>query len=100
MLQGTTTAPSGLTATAGDGPAVRLAWTAPLFPPPVTGYVVERAADEGFTDGSQDLHRSGRRRELRRTRRRRAGAPYFYRVRTEAAAGWSPWSAAAEVSLP
>ena len=29
-----------------------------------------------------------------------SGSTYFYRVRTEAAAGWSPWSAAAEVSLP
>ena len=31
----------------GDG-RVELAWTAPLFPPPVIGYVVERATDEGF----------------------------------------------------
>ena len=28
------------------------------------------------------------------------GSTYFYRVRAEAVAGWSPWSAAAEVSLP
>ena len=54
VLQGTTAAPSGLSAAAAaDGSAVELAWTAPLFPPPVTGYVVERAADEGFTEGVQ-----------------------------------------------
>ena len=53
VLQGTTEAPGGLTATVRDGSAVELAWTAPLFPPPVTGYVVERAADEGFTEGVQ-----------------------------------------------
>jgi hypothetical protein len=51
VLQGTTQAPDGLTAApAGDGSAVELTWTAPLFPPPVTGYVVQRAADEDFNN--------------------------------------------------
>ena len=49
VLQGTARAPDGLTAAVGDGPAVELVWTAPLFPPPVTGYVVQRAADEAFS---------------------------------------------------
>ena len=60
VLQGTTTAPSGLTAVAA-GPAVELAWTAPLFPPPVTGYVVERAADEDFAEDVQAFTVAGRR---------------------------------------
>ena len=98
VLQGTTTAPSGLAATA-DGPAVELAWTAPLFPPPVTGYVVERAADEDFVQDVQAFTVSGEATTYTDTTAQ-SGSTYFYRVRTESAAGWSAWSAAAEVSVP
>ena len=98
VLQGTTTAPSGLTATAA-GPAVELAWTAPLFPPPVTGYVVERAADEGFTEGVETFTTAAGA-STYTDATAQSGTTYFYRVRTESAAGWSAWSAAAEVSVP
>ena len=74
VLQGTTVAPAGLTATAGEGAAVELAWTPPLFPPPVTGYVVERAADEEFTADSRPSRRTPTPRPTP-TRPRRAGAP-------------------------
>ena len=99
VLQGTTAAPTGLSAVAGDGGAVELAWTAPLFPPPVTGFVVERAADEKFTEGVQTFAVAAGAQSYADTTAP-SGGVCFYRVRTEAAAGWSPWSAAAEVSLP
>ncbi len=99
VLQGATVAPAGLRATAGEGTAVDLAWTPPLFPPPVTGYVVERAADEEFTEGAATFAADGGASSYTDTTAH-GGSTYFYRVRTEAAAGWSPWSAAAEVSLP
>ena len=99
VLQGTPAAPEGLTAiAAGDG-KVELAWTAPLFPPPAIGYVVGRAADESFSRGVKTFAvAAGEQRFADATVQ--SGSTYFYRVRTEAAAGWSPWSAAAEVSLP
>jgi hypothetical protein len=98
VLQGTTVAPAGLTATAAGGPSVELAWTPPLFPPPVTGYVVERAADEDFTDAVAFTAEAGASSYTDATAE--GGRTYFYRVRTEAAAGWSAWSGAAEVSVP
>ena len=99
MLQGTTTAPSGLSATVTNGDAVELTWTAPLFPPPVMGYVVERAADKGFTDEVETFTTDGAA-STYSDAAAQSGSTYFYRVRTESAAGWSAWSAAAEVSVP
>ena len=98
VLQGTTTAPSRLTATAA-GPDVELAWTAPLFPPPVTGYVVERATDEGFTEGVETFTTAADA-STYTDATAPSGSTYFYRVRAESVAGWSAWSAAAEVSVP
>lgn len=99
VLQGTTVAPGGLTAKAGDGPTVDLAWVAPLFPPPVTGNAVERAADEGFTKDVQTYPATAGASTYTDTTAQ-SGSTYYYRVRTETTAGWSPWSAAAEVSVP
>jgi hypothetical protein len=99
VLQGTTTSPAGLTAAAGDGPAVRLTWTAPLFPPPVTGYVVERAADQDFEEDLRAFAVAADEASYTDATAQ-SGSTYFYRVRTEAAAGWSTWSAAAEISMP
>ena len=98
VLQGTPAAPDGLTATAGGDGRVELAWTAPLFPPPVTGYVVERATDQGFTKEVQSFTAVDA--PSYADTGAQSGATYFYRVRADAAAGWSPWSPAAEVSLP
>ena len=61
--------------------------------------MVERAADEGFTEGVQTFAVAAGAESYTDTTAQ-SGATYFYRVRTEAAAGWSPWSEAAEVSLP
>jgi FtsP/CotA-like multicopper oxidase with cupredoxin domain len=94
VLQGTAAAPTSLSATAGAG-GVRLAWTAPLFPPPATGYQVRRAADEAFTAGVTTFTTSGPRTTYADTTAQ-AGRSYYYSVRTESAAGWSPWSAPVE----
>ena len=98
VLQGAPEAPGGLTATAGEGPAVALAWTPPLFPPPVTGNVVERAADEGFTKQVQTFPASDA--SSYKDTSAQSGRTYFYRVRAESAAGWSPWSTTATASVP
>ena len=97
--QGTTTAPAGLTATPADGSGVALAWTAPLFPPPVTGYQLQRAADEGFTEGLRTFASPGTKTAYTDDTAQ-AGESYHYRLRSTTAAGWSPWSAPAEVTAP
>jgi hypothetical protein len=97
VLQGTAAAPSSLSATTGEG-GVRLTWSAPLFPPPVTGYQVRRAADEAFTD-EVTLVTSGRRTAYEDTTAQ-AGRSYYYSVRTESAAGWSTWSPPVEADGP
>ena len=99
VLQGTPQAPAGLTATAGGDGRVKLRWTAPLFPPPAVGYVVQRATDEGFTKDVRTFTAAADAAAYTDTTAQ-GGSTYFYRVRAEAVAGWSPWSAAAEVSLP
>jgi hypothetical protein len=98
VLQGTAAAPAELSAAATDG-GVRLAWTAPLFPPPVTGYEVQRAADEDFTSGIATFSLVGTETSYTDATAQ-AGESYFYRVRTTSAAGWSPWSAPAEPASP
>ena len=99
VLQGTAAAPTGLTAAAGDGAAVVLTWTAPLFPPPVTGYELQRAEDEGFGKQVLSLQSKGRAADYT-DMGTRSGVTYFYRVRATSAAGWSPWSGATEVTAP
>ena len=98
VLQGTTTAPTAPAATVAEG-EVKLSWTPPLFPPPVTGFTVQRGGDEAFTAGLATFAVTGE-----ATTYRDATAPgggtYFYRVRTETAAGWSPWSPAVQVAVP
>jgi FtsP/CotA-like multicopper oxidase with cupredoxin domain len=97
VLQGTTTAPTAPAGTVADG-EVRLSWTPPLFPPPVTGFTVQRGGDEAFTAGLATFAITGE-----ATTYRDATAPsgtYFYRVRAETAAGWSPWSPAVQVAVP
>ena len=98
VLQGTAAAPTGVTAAAGDGGVV-ISWTPPLFPPPVVGYEIQRAADEGFGEGVAPLAPSGADASFTDTGAS-PGAKYFYRVRTVSSAGWSPWSPAAEVDVP
>ena len=65
----------------------------------MTGYVVERAADEGFTADVQTFTTAADA-STYTDATAQSGSTYFYRVRTESAAGWSAWSAAAEVSVP
>jgi hypothetical protein len=99
VVQGSPGPPAGLTATAGDGPAVTLSWSGPIFPPPVTAYVLERAADESFRKGRTSFTAAAGATSLTDDSAP-AGGTYFYRVRAEGAAGYSPWSAPAEVALP
>jgi hypothetical protein len=98
VLQATAAAPADVTATAGDGGVV-IAWTPPLFPPPVVGYQLQRAADEGFRESVVPLAPSGTATSFTDTGAP-SGATSFYRVRTVSAAGWSPWSPTAEVDVP
>jgi hypothetical protein len=60
---------------------------------------VERAADEGFTADVQAFTSAGDATAYADATVQ-SGSTYFYRVRAESAAGWSAWSAAAEVSVP
>ena len=100
VLQGTTAAPSGLTATARRRARRRAG---------VDGAAVPAARHRlrGGAGGRRGLHQRTCRpspspagAESYTDTTAQSGSTYFYRVRTEAAAGWSPWSAAAEVSLP
>ena len=99
VIQGSPQAPEGLTATAGDGSTVTLEWSAPLFPPPVVAYVLERAADKDFRSGRKSFTAAAAATSFTDDSPR-AGTTYFYRVRAEATPGYSPWSAAARVDLP
>lgn len=98
VIQGSPEAPEGLTATAGDGPAVTLEWSGPILPPPVIAYVVERAADKGFRSGRKSFMAAAAATSFTDDAAP-AGRASFYRVRAEAAAGYSPWSAPAKVDL-
>ena len=99
VVQGSPTAPRGPDRDRREtAPSVTLTWSAPIFPPPAVAFVVERADDEGFSSGLDDLHGGGRRHVRSPTTPRRPAARSFYRVRAESAAGFSPWSAPAEVA--
>jgi len=98
VIQGSPQAPGGLTATAGDGPTVTLEWSGSIFPPPAIAYVVERAADEGFRSGRTSFTVASAETSFTDDSPP-AGATSFYRVRAEAAAGYSPWSAPTKVDL-
>ncbi len=97
VLRGTTSAPAGLTAGPAGGSGVKLTWAAPLFPPPVTGYEVQRAADGGFTQDLRTFTLPGTGTSYTDADTR-PGESYNYRVRSTAAAGWSPWSAPTAVT--
>ena len=99
VVQGSPGAPDAVTTTAGDGPAVTLRWTGPIFPPPVTAFEVERAADEEFRKGRTTFEAAAGASSLTDDSAR-AGRTYFYRVRAEGEAGYSPWSATAAIDLP
>jgi hypothetical protein len=99
VLQGTTTAPAGLTAAPAGDDGVALTWAAPLFPPAVTGYELQRADDESFAEGLRTLASPGTKTAYTDDTAQ-AGESYHYRVRSTTAAGWSPWSAPAEVTTP
>ena len=97
VVQGSPTAPRDLTATAGEDSSVTLTWSAPIFPPPAVGFVVERADDEGFSSGSATFTAAAGATTFTDDSAP-AGRTSFYRVRAESAAGFSPWSAPAEVA--
>ena len=82
-------APSALVATPGTG-SVALAWTDNATEPAATMYTVERATDSGFTAGVVDIAVNNAT-AVAHTDTVAAGT-YFYRVRAENAAAYSPWS--------
>jgi hypothetical protein len=99
VVQGSPLAPQGVTASAGDGTAVTLTWKGPIFPPPLVGYLVQRAADEEFRGELESFEAAAAASSLTDDTVQ-TGRTYFYRVRAESAAGSSPWSAPAEVRQP
>ena len=99
VVQGSPTAPGGLTATTGEGSGVTLTWSAPIFPPQAVAFVVERAADQSFS-GEPTSFRTASGAGTFTDDSAPAGQTSFYRVRAESAAGFSPWSAPVEVSVP
>jgi hypothetical protein len=99
VVQGSPAAPAALVAAAADGPAVTLTWKGPIFPPAVVAYMVQRAGDATFTRGLKALEAAAGATSLVDDTAR-AGRTYYFRVRAESAAGFSPWSAPAEVTLP
>ena len=82
-------APSALGATSGTG-SVALAWTDNATQPAATMYTVERATNIGFTAGVVDIAVNNAT-AVTYTDTVAAGT-YFYRVRAENAAAYSPWS--------
>ena len=100
VLQGTTAAPAGLTAAAADGARRRTGVDGAAVPAARHRLRGGAGGGRGLHRGRADVRGRGRRPELHGHDGASGGQSYFYRVRTEAAAGWSPWSAAAEVSLP
>ena len=99
VVQGSPTAPTDLTATAGGASSVTLTWSAPVFPPQAIAFVVERADDEGFGGGLRSFTTAAGATAFT-DHSAPAGRASFYRVRAESAAGFSPWSEPAEVSVP
>ena len=99
VIQGSPGAPEALTATAGDGPVVTLTWSGSIFPPDAIAYVVERADDESFRKGRTSFEAAADAESLTDDSAP-AGRTSFYRVRAEGEAGFSPWSAPAEVAVP
>ena len=99
VVQDTPQAPERVTVRASDGPTVTLRWTASIFPPPAVAFVVERADDEEFRNGSTLLKADAGATTLTDDAVQ-SGRTYFYRVRSEGALGSSPWSAPAEVTVP
>ena len=74
-----------------------VAWAASVFPPQAIAFVVERADDEGFSSGLTSFRTTA---TTFTDDSAPAGHTSFYRVRAESAAGFSPWSAPVESSLP
>ncbi len=99
VLTGSPQAPDGLTASATGGAGVELRWSPSIFPPPASGFEVQRATDEGFTEDLESFAVPGD-----AVTYSDDGAPggrtSHYRVRAQTAAGSSPWSAAADVDVP
>jgi FtsP/CotA-like multicopper oxidase with cupredoxin domain len=108
VLTGSPQAPDALTASASDG-GVTLRWSPSIFPPAATGFAVQRAGDEEFTadvvwftvDGAPAAGEGATAGAATFTDDSAPGGrTSFYRVRAEAPAGTSPWSAPAEVDVP
>ena len=99
VVQGSPQAPGGFTGVAAEGPSVKLAWTAPLFPPAVTAYQVQRSTREDFGTALESFGAAADATSLADDTVQ-PGTSYFYRVRAESLAGSSAWAAPAEVAVP
>ncbi len=93
-------APSAVTATAGAGPAVNVAWTDNATIPAATIYTVERATDAAFTQNVVDTPVNNPAATSFNDGTVASGTTYYYRVRAEDAASFSVWVDAAAPATP
>ena len=98
VFSGSPAAPTAVGATP-DGQGVAVRWQASIFPPLATGFVVQRATDEGFATGVASFDAPGDATSFTDDQAP-AGSTCYYRVQATGTAGASPWSAAAKVDVP
>ncbi|HZL65511.1 MAG TPA: hypothetical protein VFD50_11290 [Thermoleophilia bacterium] len=85
---------TGVTATAGAGPPVTVAWTDTATTPAATMYTVERATDAAFTQNVVDTPINNPTATSFTDTSVTTGTPYYYRVRAEDDISYSDWTAA------
>jgi hypothetical protein len=92
VFQASPAEPTGLTATAGAGPSVALAWTDNATTPAATMYTVERATDAAFTQNVVDVAVNNAAAVALNDTSVVSGTTYYYRVRAENTIGYSAWA--------
>ena len=92
VFQASPAEPTGVTATAGAGPSVAVAWTDHATAPAATMYTVERATDAAFTQNVVDVSVNNPAAVALNDTSVVSGTIYYYRVRAENDIGYSAWA--------